>query len=640
MHIQLLLAILAIATFGAASAQEGQACLSSCGNVTITFPFGSGEGCYHSSAFLVTCDRSSGEPVPFYGDSRNNLVISNMSTSKSEVEVMALVARDCYNSSGPVGRNRSSLRLRNFRISAKNIFVAIGCDTQAYFSGRRGINRSFYGTGCISRCGRDSLITNGSCSGVGCCEVAVPQEMRSFEIELSSYANHVNITEFNPCSYGFFVVAGKFNFSTTNFRDFESVQRMPMLLDWAIGNSPCDIATEDMDSFLCKGNSGCDPDYSGPGYRCRCHEGYEGNPYVTNSCTNINECERGTHDCEDECVDTQGSYWCSCRKGYSGDGMKDGTGCTQDQSKLIKIVVVCGSFVSYNIYVLVTNRWKRLGARRRECWYFWSTRVTGGGGVTGESPSLPSEVTGFTRNDSLGGVDLHMVRLTLLLLGVDLHTVTGTSYNVTSSSSKPSHEPAALIDSTNDASMPDGDGVRVSSIAGRFNPKGGGVEDINSILYTFTSKIASLDGNKNHDEGDMHTTPVSYAKILNEDHRKVNFSPLKNQTIEDADFTLPMKSSIKSKHDYINTLFGVSLKTLKDTDDFILGCEAGNYPVWAELDSDVRTIVMDAACDLCNAFEAEIRANSRPLNLPMSLLLSSKLWKSIPMLHLMLKLQV
>ncbi|GKA55100.1 serine/threonine-protein kinase, active site protein, partial [Tanacetum coccineum] len=265
MHIQLLLAILAIATFWVASAQEGQACLSSCGNVTITFPFGSGEGCYHSPDFLVTCNQSSGEPVPFFGESSNDIVISNMSTSKSEVEVMMVVARDCYNSSGPVRSTQPSMRLRDCRISAKNKFVAIGCDTHAYFAGRRG-NGSSYGTGCISRCDRDSLITNGSCSGVGCCEVAVPQEMSSFEIALSSYNNHTNITEFNPCSYGFFVNEGKFNFSETNLRDFGSVRKMPMLLDWAIGNSTCDIAREDVDSFLCKGNSECDQDYSGPGY--------------------------------------------------------------------------------------------------------------------------------------------------------------------------------------------------------------------------------------------------------------------------------------------------------------------------------------------------------------------------------------
>ena len=44
--------------------------------------------------------------------------------------------------------------------------------------------------------------------------------------------------------------------------------------------------------------------------------------------------------------------------------------------------------------------------------------------------------------------------------------------------------------------------------------KGAGEEDINSILYNFKSKMASLDGSNNHDEGDTHTTPVSYATIL------------------------------------------------------------------------------------------------------------------------------
>ncbi|KAM0043411.1 putative protein kinase RLK-Pelle-WAK family [Helianthus debilis subsp. tardiflorus] len=40
-----------------------------------------------------------------------------------------------------------------------------------------------------------------------------------------------------------------------------------------------------------------------------------------------------------QCDDTDGSYKCTCRKGYSGDGRKNGTGCTADQSTIIKIVV-------------------------------------------------------------------------------------------------------------------------------------------------------------------------------------------------------------------------------------------------------------------------------------------------------------
>jgi len=280
MHLQILVIVAMAALGAAASAQEESQshCEKSCGSVNITYPFGTGEGCYYSPEFNVTCNRSSSDPTLLLGSS--NIVISNIGISTSELEIKALVADDCYNSSGFVRRKRTRLQLGSMRISTKNRFVAIGCDTHAYFIGARGNQNGSDGTGCISRCGSNSLITDGSCSGVGCCEIAVPEGMRSVRIRLSSYDNHTNITDFNPCSYGFFAEEGKFHFSANNLHDFQSVTRMPMLLDWEIGNLTCDVARKDVQKFLCKNNSTCDPNYTGPGYRCVCLDGYEGNPYV------------------------------------------------------------------------------------------------------------------------------------------------------------------------------------------------------------------------------------------------------------------------------------------------------------------------------------------------------------------------
>ncbi|PWA34846.1 protein kinase-like domain-containing protein [Artemisia annua] len=70
------------------------------------------------------------------------------------------------------------------------------------------------------------------------------------------------------------------------------------------------------------------------------------------------------------------------------------------------------------------------------------------------------------------------------------------------------------------------------------------------------------------------------------------------------------ESLIKMKHDYIVALFGVSLSTLEDINEFTLSCEAGKYPIWAELDSNARTMATDAIEDLFNVYVAEIKAKS------------------------------
>ena len=56
------------------------------------------------------------------------------------------------------------------------------------------------------------------------------------------------------------------------------------------------------------------------GGRCTCNSGYLA---TADSCTQIDECATGTHDCFDVnyCTDVAGSYQCSCPPGYSGDGV-------------------------------------------------------------------------------------------------------------------------------------------------------------------------------------------------------------------------------------------------------------------------------------------------------------------------------
>ncbi|XP_031252306.1 uncharacterized protein LOC116110236 [Pistacia vera] len=55
--------------------------------------------------------------------------------------------------------------------------------------------------------------------------------------------------------------------------DLENVEKLPMVLDWAIGNESCEAAK----MVICQGKSGCIDSKSRTGYLCECLDCYEGN---------------------------------------------------------------------------------------------------------------------------------------------------------------------------------------------------------------------------------------------------------------------------------------------------------------------------------------------------------------------------
>ena len=133
---------------------------------------------------------------------------------------------------------------------------------------------------------------DGNCPGIGCCRTPIPQGATRLYIELTSFYNHTSVLDFNPCSFAFLIADDdqfKFNISDLSARSqYNSYpgydKQVPLVLDWAIGNETCERAKENRTAYACKGLSACYNSTNGPGYRCNCSEGYEGNPYLEGGC--------------------------------------------------------------------------------------------------------------------------------------------------------------------------------------------------------------------------------------------------------------------------------------------------------------------------------------------------------------------
>ncbi|XP_062093506.1 wall-associated receptor kinase 2-like [Humulus lupulus] len=260
-------------------------CRGRCGNMDIPYPFGIGGGCYLNKKFNITCDESTNPPKAYLR--KGNIQVTNISISDGELIVLQLIAKDCYDKNGLQYQDdtlTASLDLSSFTISStKNKFTAIGCDTYAIIRGFRGEQR--YRTGCLSLCDRAGDINYETCSGVGCCQVmSIPPRLNNFTVILRSYSNHTKVWDFNRCSFGVLAEESQFKFSNRSFNEFENKKYFPLVVDWSIGDSPCEKAREFKNSICHLETSECVDSNSSSGYLCRCLPGFTGNPYHPNGC--------------------------------------------------------------------------------------------------------------------------------------------------------------------------------------------------------------------------------------------------------------------------------------------------------------------------------------------------------------------
>jgi len=320
-----LLLLLAASAAAAAADVESTSgrCVDSCGGMSIQYPFGIGAGCFRKGFEIICGD--GGRPV--LAGTTMPIPVNHLSIRTAEARVTLPIGWECFNASdevhawsdGDVQFNQEDV----YRISnTHNHLVVVGCNTLGYIQGQRTQGSDDYPfayyTGCMSFCNDSRSAVDGACAGVGCCRVDIPAGLTDNKMYFREYTHKARL-DYSPCDYAFLVEKENYTFHAADLR-MDVNRTMPVWLDWAIRDNnglTCAEAKKEAQGYACvSSNSECHDSFNGPGYVCNCSMGYEGNPYVVNGCTDINECEHDEYPCRGFCQNTLGSYECRCPSGF------------------------------------------------------------------------------------------------------------------------------------------------------------------------------------------------------------------------------------------------------------------------------------------------------------------------------------
>ncbi|XP_047942763.1 wall-associated receptor kinase 2-like [Salvia hispanica] len=318
-------------------------CNDTCGDIQIPFPFGTTPECSFARQFRLTCNRTASDPPKLLWWN-TNFEITDISLD-GQFTLMKTIAHDCYHSNGVQSSNFSNngIRLRpHFTLNnTANKFTVLGCSAIAAFTGIS-LNQTFITAGA-AMCSSQADLSEGTCNGAGCFQTDIPTDVSEYYVVIQSLSNYTNTYSFSNCTYAFAVERSAFRFSKDNLTNLLPRQRLPVVVDWVIGNGTCQEARRNATSYACvNANTTCYDPTNGYGYRCRCEDGFEGNPYLPQGCIDINEClNDNLHDCNTKasCTNNIGNYTCTCPENYEGDG-KGEDGCKWKSPKDMKITYV------------------------------------------------------------------------------------------------------------------------------------------------------------------------------------------------------------------------------------------------------------------------------------------------------------
>ncbi|CAL4987634.1 unnamed protein product [Urochloa decumbens] len=316
-------------------------CPTSCGTVTVPYPFGIGANC-SLPGFNLTCDDHAFDPPRlFLGASTDRVQITNISLGHVSVRVVlddtVIVNRTTKSIPDPVveegsafgsfrwgflgGRSDDDDRRAGPLVYSYHLnkFFVIGCKIEATLHRRSDAENDPLITGCSAFCSVGSQHKGWAhgaaggchkCHGNGCCMAAITSFYPFYIVRTRG----LDVGDVDPRIQNLVVIGeaewmervwcrmigGKqlpeaVEAGAQQAAPPEDLSMVPVMLEWAMDSTPASTdnttrCPKDGASSACKSKHSSCKEVHSPfhrGYACQCLPGFHGNPYLTDGCQGL-----------------------------------------------------------------------------------------------------------------------------------------------------------------------------------------------------------------------------------------------------------------------------------------------------------------------------------------------------------------